>query len=305
MPEVSVLMPVYNAAAFLKESIESILSQTFADFEFIIINDGSTDHSEQIIIAYKDPRIRYIKNETNLGLVHSLNHGLKISQGLYIARMDADDIAVNKRLQLQVHFLQNNHTIHMVGSFIEEFNANGVVKLRKYPVSPKEIRWQLIKSTTFAHPAVMFCKSLITGGDFYYNSAYYTSEDYELFTRLALKYNLANIPIPLIKYRLHQDQVSTSKRVEQLKMRNIVKQKYIASLLYIQSQSLLNRCFLFYTNAPALSLGALLKLFPFLFLKSLCVKNINNMRFMVFSVTVFIKSFFKKIIALSKALSFY
>ena len=109
-PLVSVLMAVYNGEKYLLEAIESILNQTYTNFEFLIINDGSTDSTEEIILSYSDQRIRYIKNEQNLKLIASLNKGLDLAKGKYIARMDADDISLPDRLEKQVNFLERNST---------------------------------------------------------------------------------------------------------------------------------------------------------------------------------------------------
>ena len=113
---VTVLMPVYNGAAFLPESIDSILSQTYKDFEFLIINDGSTDDSEKIILSYDDPRIKYLKNDVNLGVIGTLNRGLEIIKTKYIIRMDADDLALPYRIQVQVDYMDKHPDIVLSGS---------------------------------------------------------------------------------------------------------------------------------------------------------------------------------------------
>lgn len=115
-PTVSVLMPVYNGAKYLHEAVKSILDQTYADFEFLIVNDGSTDDSEKIILSFKDPRIVIIKNEINIGLINSLNKGLTIAKGKYIARMDADDVAMPQRLELQVKEFNTNPNAIVIGT---------------------------------------------------------------------------------------------------------------------------------------------------------------------------------------------
>ncbi len=116
---VSIIMPVYNSSGYLSDAIESILSQTYSDFEFIIIDDASTDNSIEIIYSYHDPRIVLLKNDINLGVTHSLNKGIKHARGKYIARMDADDIALPQRIELQVDFLEKNPEFILVGSFFE------------------------------------------------------------------------------------------------------------------------------------------------------------------------------------------
>src|ERR1017187_7276972 len=120
-PYITVLMPVYNAAPFLREAIDSILNQTFKNFELLIINDGSTDNCEEIILTYKDPRIRYIKNETNIKLISTLNKGIKLSKGKYIVRMDADDISFPDRIEKQVNYMETNPAIALCGTWFSSF----------------------------------------------------------------------------------------------------------------------------------------------------------------------------------------
>ena len=115
-PAVSVVMPVYNGEKYLRESIDSILNQTYTDYEFIIVNDGSNDKTEEIILSYNDNRIRYIKNEKNLQIVKSLNRGIELAKGRYIARMDADDISLPRRFEKQITFMENNLEIGVCGT---------------------------------------------------------------------------------------------------------------------------------------------------------------------------------------------
>src|SRR5215218_8009066 len=111
MPQVSVILPVYNGEAYLQEAVDSILAQTFTDFELLIINDGSTDDSERIIDSYKDSRVKHLKNEQNRGLIFSLNRGVEAAKGAYIARMDADDVALPERLEKQMQYLKQNKEV--------------------------------------------------------------------------------------------------------------------------------------------------------------------------------------------------
>ena len=122
MPRVSVLMSVYNTEEdFLRDAIKSILNQTFTDFEFLIINDGSKNNAEEVILSFNDDRIKYILNEKNLGLIDSLNKGLSLAQGEYIARFDSDDISSNKRLEKQVEFMDKNPNVGLLGTQYESF----------------------------------------------------------------------------------------------------------------------------------------------------------------------------------------
>jgi|GEM_PF-681196 len=206
-PTISVLMAVYNGEKYLKEAIESILVQTFVDFEFIIIDDASTDRSGVIIRSYNDPRIRLIKNEKNLGLTISLNKGLLEAQGKYVARMDADDISKPFRLERQYEFMENNPSVVLVGSWAETIDKNGVVSgLRKVPVDPEMIKFELVWKNCFFHSSVCFRKKeIISMGC--YDENYRYVQDYDLFSRLTNTYLLANIPQALIQWRAHDRSV--------------------------------------------------------------------------------------------------
>ena len=205
-PLVTVLMPVFNAAQFLHQAIESILQQTFTDFEFIIINDGSTDNSEQIILSFNDPRIRYIKNETNLKLIATLNKGFALAAGKYIARMDADDISLQNRLERQVQYMEANTDVVMAGSWFESIGE--VSKMVKYESDINLIRFKLLYQTQFCHPTVIIRKSVLQQLDILFDPVYLHAEDYDLFSRLSYKFKVSNIPEVLLQYRVHATNVS-------------------------------------------------------------------------------------------------
>lgn len=195
-------MPVYNGERFLKEAIESILTQTYTDFEFIIINDGSTDKSEEIIKSFPDPRIKLI-SQTNKGIIGALNAGLKIAQGDYIARMDADDISEPMRLQEQLAFMQSNPSIVLCGTWAKTINENGAI-IGSYnypPVTHTNIRKAIIRHNPFIHPSVMFTQKVIEKVGLY-NLNYKHAEDYELWTRIVARFKTANIPKHLLRYRI-------------------------------------------------------------------------------------------------------
>src|SRR3989344_927550 len=154
-PSVSVLMSTYNGAVYLRQAINSILNQTFTDFEFIIVDDNSTDNSGEILRSYNDPRIRIIQNNKNIGLTKSLNKGLKEAQGKYIARMDADDVSLLDRLKEQYNFLEAHPTIALVGSWAESMDEYGIVtEIRKVPTDPETIRFELVLRNCFFHSSV-------------------------------------------------------------------------------------------------------------------------------------------------------
>lgn len=233
-PLISVLMPVYNASKYLTFSIESILNQAFTDFEFIIINDGSYDNSEEIIMSYKDSRILYIKNETNLKLIQTLNKGLSVASGKYIARMDADDIANPDRFEKQVHFLENNSEYGIVGSFAETFGIKKQVL--KYVEDDADIRYALISHNPFIHSTVMLRRSILTIYKLQYCRDQLHVEDYGLWIRM-MNYTKGKIlPEILVSYRLHCDQISEVYVNEQLINTNHVQANYLNALGYTSDE---------------------------------------------------------------------
>ena len=216
-PIVTVLMPVYNGEKYLKEAIESILNQTYIDFEFLIIDDGSEDRTEEIIKSYSDPRIQYIKNNENLKIISTLNKGLSIARGKYIARMDADDICVVNRLEKQVKFLENNPSIGLIGSDYISFGT--INKSIHYPSQYEDLKFSALFYNPFCHPSIMMRKDIITKYNLSYNSAFLHVEDYKLWTEFLINCNCQNISEELISYRTHPNQIS--KVHEDLQKRNV------------------------------------------------------------------------------------
>jgi len=202
-PAVSVVMPVLNGEKYLRLAIESVLNQTFSDFEFIIINDGSTDETEKIINSYNDPRIKYIQNSENLGLSKSFNIGIRATTGELIARMDADDISVNDRLEKQVKYLKNHLDISILGSAIIRIDESGQkLGVSSRPTSHEGVKWQSLFSTPLFHPTVMARAVVLKGNLFDENL--HNSEDYELWSRLLFTTStrFANLREPLLRYRV-------------------------------------------------------------------------------------------------------
>ncbi len=206
-PAISVVMSVYNGETYLRAAIDSILSQTFDDFEFIIINDGSTDHTREIIESLSDKRIRLF-NQENIGLTKSLNRGLKQSKGRYIARMDADDISFPHRFEKQFDFLEKNNDYAVVGSFVKVINTKSKIMYTiEKPVSYNEIKEHLKQDNCIAHgSALLRKKSIFDVG--VYDESIRTAQDYDLFLRLSEKYKLANIPEYLYGWRQHDQGIS-------------------------------------------------------------------------------------------------
>jgi len=213
-PLVTVLMPVYNGEKYLKEAIESILNQTFIDFEFLIIDDGSTDKSAEIIKSFNDARIRLERNETNLGLIKTLNKGLTLSRGKYIARMDCDDISLPKRLSIQVNFMEKHPEIGVCGSWVKVMGLKQEF-VNRYPQKHEEARAYLLFNTPFAHPSVIIRKEVMEKHELEYDENYKYAEDYELWSRIIKHTKLSNIPKVLLHYRMHPESVSKKNSSEQ------------------------------------------------------------------------------------------
>ena len=212
---VTVLMPVYNGGKYLNEAIESILGQIYTDFEFLIIDDGSTDNSSQIIKSYSDPRIRILDNEKNLGLAHTLNRGIASARGKYIARMDCDDIALPSRLGKQVSYMDAHPGVGVCGSWIRVINT---LQNRVWapPVDSESIKCKLLFGSPFAHSSVMIRRDAFLNLGLKYDPLYPHAEDYQLWVNAAVCLSLANIPEILLFYRNHRNQVGRVHQQEQL-----------------------------------------------------------------------------------------
>jgi len=220
---VSVLMAVFNAEKYVRAAIDSILSQSFREFEFIIIDDASQDQSVQIISTYQDERVRLVRNEENIGLTRSLNKALDIARGTYIARMDADDISDPTRLEKQVSFLDAHPEVGVCGSWTYYLRTANKRELWKYPKQDEVIRIELLLRNQLAHPSIMLRRSIIEVHQLRYNSNYYTSQDYDLWVRMSDYCQLANLPEPLISYRHHAQSVSATKQRLQRKNTNQIR----------------------------------------------------------------------------------
>lgn len=227
-PKISVLMPVYNAEAYLQESIESILDQTFTDFEFIIIDGCSTDKSYEIIKQYetKDCRIVAIRTCENLKLIETLNLGIKIAKGKYIARMDADDISLSNRLRKQFDYMESNHGIGISGGTMQIVDKKGaVIGQRRYHLKDEEIRKNIFRYSPFSHPLIIIRRSVLDKAGFY-DPKYNDAEDYELYFRIGRHSKFGNLADILIKYRVHEKSVTISK-IQKMEARTLeIRRKY-------------------------------------------------------------------------------
>ncbi|PKL19089.1 MAG: hypothetical protein CVV49_02480 [Spirochaetae bacterium HGW-Spirochaetae-5] len=198
----TVIMPVYNCENYIKAAIDSILNQTFFNFTLLIINDGSTDNTEKIIFSYTDRRITYLKNENNMGIVYSRNRGIANADSVYLAWMDADDIAFSERLQKQFDFLENNHEYDLCFTNIITINKNDEV-ISKPWFSDKctPVEWDIIWSNPIPQPSVMLRKKILVSNDLIYDEELTTAEDYDLWTRISLNSKIARLDDVLLLYR--------------------------------------------------------------------------------------------------------
>lgn len=213
-------MPVYNGSRYLGQAVDSVLNQTFSDFEFIIIDDASTDKSAEIIDEYakKDQRVRVIKNERNLGIAKSLNKGLRESHGEYIARIDDDDIWSDKeKLRKQAGYLGQNPDCALVGTAMICVDADSQEIGRvQFATQDQKIREKILLANQFSHPSVLIRKKYLDESGFYSEEKKYQHiEDYELWLRLGKKYKLANLPDYCLKYRINPQGISLKNQFRQ------------------------------------------------------------------------------------------
>ena len=222
---VTVLMPVFNGEKYLSEAIESILAQTYKDYEFLIINDGSNDNSINIIKSYNDSRINLVENRQNLGLTATLNKGIKIAKGQYIARLDQDDISKKSRLTLQVEYLVNNSDTVLLGSNCQYINSNNDI-IGRWETCTDHIGIinSFHKHNPFAHSSVMFDRNKIIklGG---YPENYVYAQDLALWIKVCSHYRVANISNYITKIRIHDDQ--TGMNINMIKTKLFEKIKLI------------------------------------------------------------------------------
>jgi glycosyltransferase involved in cell wall biosynthesis len=238
--EVSVLMSVHNGERYLSESVESILNQTFADYEFLIIDDGSTDETWNILADYgkQDRRIVLVRNEHNIGLTKSLNKGLNLARGKYVARQDADDVSLPNRVEVEHEFLEEHDAAQLVGSNLEIIDHNGRRQgALNRACSPDRVAWwMLFYNYVGGHSSVLFRRAaaLDVGG---YDPSIRYAQDYDLWLRLLRLGDLAILPDVLLRWRLHDGNVSVL--VKEKQWRSAIKsaQRAIGALLGAEPSS--------------------------------------------------------------------
>ncbi len=227
MPSVTVFIPTYNRAHFLPAAIDSILQQTFSDFELLIVDDGSSDGTVEMLEGYRnsDRRVRVERNATNLGSPRTRNRGLDLARGDFIAMLDSDDIAVPERLERQITFLRAHKDHALVGSNKESFGSPSSFGrfLRRRPTAPEAIRSRLLFRCCIAHSTVMGRTEILRR--FRYDETFDVSQDFDLFMRLADHYKLANIDDALVRVRRHAGQVSRKRTEVKSRLRLILRRQ--------------------------------------------------------------------------------
>jgi glycosyltransferase involved in cell wall biosynthesis len=229
-PVVTCLMSVYNGESYLCEAIESILDQAFTNFEFIIINDGSTDDSLLIIEKFNDPRIRLVCNNENIGLTKSLNKGIELSNGKYIARIDADDISLPNRLSEQVDFMEKNSAIGMVCSKTLKINDSGQEIESHSHYTEHDIRFFLFLNNSIKHSSAFIRSDILERYGLSYEEKFKTSQDYRLWTKILLVSRIQEIDKYLVKIRQHDKAVSIIDSGDQQANARIIAKDYLHSV---------------------------------------------------------------------------
>lgn len=213
MLKTTILIPTYNCGKYIKQTLESILRQNYSDYELLIIDDGSTDNTEEIVKDFKDHRIIYLKNECNLGIVKTLNKGITLAKGEYIARMDADDIMLGNRLKEQVEFLDSRPDYGMVGGWYQVTDeAGNLMDSLRTTQSHEDIKLGLLFRNQFAHPAVTMRTHLVR--KIKYKQDFLYTEDYDLWCRMAEVTKVANLPKFYLSYRWYSSNTCNTKQKE-------------------------------------------------------------------------------------------
>lgn len=229
-PIISVLMPAYNAGKFIAETIESILSQTYPHFELIIINDGSTDNTKDVVFSFNDSRIRYIENEKNLEKIETNNRGLILANGTYIAKMDADDVAKPCRFEKQLDYFNAHPDVSIVGGWIQKMDSGHV---ERYPEKDDEIKVSFVGENVLANSTAMFRTEDVRRLALKYDSRFIAyAEDFKFWTDAAIKgLKFANVQDVLVNYRIHEDQATEINKDKQIVNVDLIRVEYINSIL--------------------------------------------------------------------------
>lgn len=226
-PRVSILLPAYNAERYLREAIDSMLSQTYQNFELLIIDDGSKDRTAEIVRSYTDERIRFIQNECNIGLANTLNKGMRLARGEYLARMDADDISLPTRLEIQVRYLDEHPDVMLCSCALQQFGASDKQMIGREDF--EFVKAEMLFSSAIGHASSVWRKAFFVENHLMFMQDEFPAEDYGLWTRAVFYGKMVNIPDLLYRYRIYPEQVTATDMRSAEKCRQI-RQKYIARL---------------------------------------------------------------------------
>ncbi|MBN1966010.1 MAG: glycosyltransferase [Anaerolineae bacterium] len=236
MPRVSIIMPVYNGERYLARAVDSMLAQTFTEFEFIILDDCSTDATPDILARYDDPRIRVFRNEENLRITRTLNKGFDLATGEYIARMDSDDFSFPERLQTQVEYLDSHPEVGLLGTRVYLVDdddrplENGLPSPR-HPGTAGYTQWSLLWATTIWHPTAIIRRQVLLEHDLRYDPAFEPAEDYDLWARINRHCTVIRLAEPLLYYRMNTGGISCTRVQEQAVKHAQIMQREIGALL--------------------------------------------------------------------------
>ena len=212
MSRVTILMPVYNAARHLARCVESVLTQTFSDFQLLVIDDASTDNTWAMLKHTTDSRLRIERNPANLGVAATLNRGIELTQTEFLARLDADDLCRPQRLALQVRHLEAHPRVGIVGTYVKEFGDMPWPVLTRYPLGAADTKAGLLFGNTLCHPVVMMRMAMIREHALRYDPVYSRAEDYDLWIRAARCFDLDNVPYVGLAKRTHKGSVTAQHR---------------------------------------------------------------------------------------------
>ncbi|MGB6269590.1 MAG: glycosyltransferase family 2 protein [Olleya sp.] len=232
-PLITVLIPTYNCEQYVHQAVQSILDQTYTNFECIIIDDCSTDSTVDIIKAFDDSRINLIIKPENSGYTNSLNYGLTIAKGKYIARMDGDDISLLNRFEKQIEVLEQDNDIVVCGSVFRIIDSETIITA---PEKHEDIKLALLKDSCIGHPTAMIRKSVLDKHQINYDTNFEPAEDYDLWVKLSKLGKLHNLQEVLFFYRVHDNQVSVTKKEIQRKSASLSRFNMLSQLNFEYSE---------------------------------------------------------------------
>lgn len=234
---ISVILPAYNAQETIGEAIQSIINQTYTDWELLVINDGSTDNTKAVILSFTDPRIKYFENEGNKKLIYTLNRGLELANGKYIARMDADDIAEPERYSLQLAYMESHPECIVCGTYATTFGKKMRNRLLKWHETDEDIRNNYLLLSPVIHPTAFIRNDVLKRSGVKYDASYPDAEDYKFWLDLMDYGKFHNIPESLLNYRISPTQVTQDNNIVQIestkRARNIFLEKYLSKETFI------------------------------------------------------------------------